>query len=143
MQTTVAWIFALVISHRSGFLQRRLCFTSYKTDQLASFTAGALALGYANIFVTAPSPENLRTLFDFVFKGLDAAGYQEHIDYDLVESTNPEWGRAVVRINVFRNHRQVSRGGDNNESEKVRRSEDKVEGCTRLWAQQGGHRCEL
>jgi hypothetical protein len=70
--------------------------------------AGALALGYANIFVTAPSPENLRTLFEFVFKGLDAAGYQEHIDYDLVESTNPEWGRAVVRVNVFRNHRQVS-----------------------------------
>lgn len=69
--------------------------------------AGALALGYANIFVTAPSPENLRTLFDFVFRGLDAAGYQEHIDYDLVESTNPEWGRAVVRINVFRAHRQV------------------------------------
>jgi len=30
--------------------------------------AGALALGYANIFVTAPSPENLRTLFEFVFK---------------------------------------------------------------------------
>lgn len=30
--------------------------------------AGALALGYSNIFVTAPSPENLRTLFEFVFK---------------------------------------------------------------------------
>lgn len=73
----------------------------------ANCAAGALALGYANIFVTAPSPENLRTLFEFVFKGLDAAGYQEHIDYDLVESTNPEWGRAVVRVNVFRNHRQV------------------------------------
>lgn len=74
---------------------------------LSTWAAGALALGYANIFVTAPSPENLRTLFEFVFKGLDAAGYQEHIDYDLVESTNPEWGRAVVRVNVFRAHRQV------------------------------------
>jgi hypothetical protein len=73
----------------------------------AAVAAGALALGYANIFVTAPSPENLRTLFEFVFKGLDAAGYQEHIDYDLVESTNSEWGRAVVRVNVFRAHRQV------------------------------------
>ena len=30
--------------------------------------AGALGLGYSNIFVTAPSPENLRTLFQFVFK---------------------------------------------------------------------------
>ena len=33
--------------------------------------------------------------------------YKEHIDYDLVESTNPAFGRAVVRVNVFRNHRQV------------------------------------
>jgi N-acetyltransferase 10 len=38
--------------------------------------AGALGLGYANIFVTAPSPENVRTLFEFVFKGLDALGFQ-------------------------------------------------------------------
>jgi hypothetical protein len=32
---------------------------------------------------------------------------QEHIDYDLVESTNPAFGKAVVRVNVFRNHRQT------------------------------------
>lgn len=30
--------------------------------------AGAIGLGYSNIFVTAPSPENLRTLFEFIFK---------------------------------------------------------------------------
>ena len=30
--------------------------------------AGSLALGYSNIFVTAPSPENLHTLFEFVLK---------------------------------------------------------------------------
>jgi N-acetyltransferase 10 len=36
---------------------------------------------------------------------------QEHIDYDLVESTNPDWGRAVVRINVYRAHRQVGGWG--------------------------------
>ena len=40
-------------------------------------------------------------------QGLDAMDYKEHIDYDLVESTNPAFGRAVVRVNVFRNHRQV------------------------------------
>ena len=32
---------------------------------------------------------------------------QEHIDYDLVESTNPAFGKAVVRVNVFRHHRQT------------------------------------
>jgi N-acetyltransferase 10 len=53
-------------------------------------------MGYANIFVTSPSPENLRTLFEFIFKGLDALGYKEHIDYDLVESTNPAFGALAL-----------------------------------------------
>ncbi|GLC38597.1 hypothetical protein PLESTB_000450900 [Pleodorina starrii] len=78
-----------------------------KSAALGLAIAGALALGYSNIFVTAPSPENLRTLFEFVFKGLDSLDYKEHIDYDLVESTNPQFGKAIVRVNVFRNHRQT------------------------------------
>ena len=69
--------------------------------------AGALGLGYSNIFVTAPSPENLRTLFEFIFKSLDQLDYKEHLDYDLVESTNPAFSKAIVRVNVFKNHRQV------------------------------------
>ena len=69
--------------------------------------AGALGLGYSNIFVTAPSPENLRTLFEFILKGLDQLDYKEHLDYDLVESTNPVFAKAIVRVNVFKNHRQV------------------------------------
>ena len=40
-------------------------------------------------------------------QGLDALGYSEHIDYDLVESTNPAFQKAIVRVNVFRDHRQV------------------------------------
>lgn len=78
-----------------------------KSAALGLAIAGALGLGYSNIFVTAPSPENLRTLFDFVFKGLDELGYKEHIDYDLVESTNPAFSKAVVRVNVYRTHRQT------------------------------------
>lgn len=39
-----------------------------KSAALGLGIAGALGLGYSNIFVTAPSPENLRTLFDFIFK---------------------------------------------------------------------------
>lgn len=33
-------------------------------------------LSYSNIFVTSPSPDNLHTLFEFVFKGFDALQYQ-------------------------------------------------------------------
>ena len=45
---------------------------SSQSAALGLAIAGALALGYANIFVTAPSPENLRTLFEFVFKARTA-----------------------------------------------------------------------
>lgn len=81
--------------------------------------AGALGLGYSNIFVTAPSPENLRTLFEFIFKGLDQLEYKEHLDYDLVESTNPAFAKAIVRVNVFKNHRQVSKGATIDVAQKV------------------------
>lgn len=36
----------------------------------------AFVFRYSNIFVTAPSPENLKTLFEFIFKGFDALEYQ-------------------------------------------------------------------
>ena len=39
-----------------------------KSAALGLAIAGSLALGYSNIFVTAPSPENIRTLFEFVLK---------------------------------------------------------------------------
>ncbi|KIY44518.1 DUF699-domain-containing protein [Fistulina hepatica ATCC 64428] len=54
-----------------------------------------------------PSPENLKTLFAFLFKGMDVLGYEEHLDYDVVQSTNPDWGKAIVRVNVFKGHRQT------------------------------------
>ena len=60
-----------------------------KSASLGLAIAGAIAIGYSNIFVTAPSPENLRTLFQFVAKGLDALGYAEHTDYNLSEAAMP------------------------------------------------------
>ncbi|KAJ2035900.1 N-acetyltransferase 10 [Coemansia sp. S3946] len=78
-----------------------------KSAALGLALAGAIAYGYSNIFVTSPSPENLKTLFQFVFKGFDALGFEEHTDYDIVQSTNPDFRDAVVRVNVFRKHRQT------------------------------------
>ena len=34
--------------------------------------------------------------------------YKEHIDYDIVASTNPAFNKAVVRLNIFKSHRQVN-----------------------------------
>lgn len=47
-------------------------------------------------------------LYNFIHViGFDALGYQEHLDYGLVQSTNPEFNKATVRVNVFRDHRQT------------------------------------
>jgi len=41
-----------------------------KSASIGLALAAAIQLGYSNIFVTAPSPDNLRTLFDFICLGL-------------------------------------------------------------------------
>ncbi|XP_058925705.1 RNA cytidine acetyltransferase [Kogia breviceps] len=78
-----------------------------KSAALGLAIAGAVAFGYSNIFVTSPSPDNLHTLFEFVFKGFDALQYQEHLDYEIIQSLNPEFHKAVIRVNIFREHRQT------------------------------------
>uniref|UniRef100_UPI00398F1A4F RNA cytidine acetyltransferase isoform X2 n=1 Tax=Pristiophorus japonicus TaxID=55135 RepID=UPI00398F1A4F len=78
-----------------------------KSAALGLAIAGAVAFGYSNIFVTSPSPDNLHTLFEFVFKGFDALQYQEHLDYEIIQSLNPEFNKAVVRVNIYKEHRQT------------------------------------
>ncbi|KAI5954509.1 NAT10 [Candida jiufengensis] len=78
-----------------------------KSAALGIAIAAAVSQGYSNIFVTSPSPENLKTLFEFVFKGFDALGYTEHLDYDIIQSTNPSFNKAIVRVDIKREHRQT------------------------------------
>ncbi|KAJ5893311.1 RNA cytidine acetyltransferase [Penicillium taxi] len=78
-----------------------------KSAALGVSIAAAIAHGYSNIFITSPSPENLKTLFEFIFKGFDALGYLDHVDYTILQSTNPDFNKAIVRVNIHRNHRQT------------------------------------
>lgn len=78
-----------------------------KSAALGVAIAAAIAHGYSNIFITSPSPENLKTLFEFVFKGFDALDYLDHTDYTIIQSTNPDFNKAIVRVNVHRQHRQT------------------------------------
>ncbi|KAH7852680.1 hypothetical protein Vadar_027832 [Vaccinium darrowii] len=78
-----------------------------KSAALGLGIAGAIAAGYSNIFVTAPTPENLKSLFEFVCRGLQALKYKEHFDYDLLRSSNPECRKAVTQINIYKQHRQT------------------------------------
>lgn len=78
-----------------------------KSAALGVAIAAAVAHGYSNIFITSPSPENLKTLFEFIFKGFDALGYLDHEDYTIIQSVNPDFNKAIVRVNIHRQHRQT------------------------------------
>ena len=83
----------------------------------------SLLCSYSNIFVTSPSPENLKTLFEFILKGFDALGYTEHEDYEVIQSTNPDFNRAVVRINIYHEHRQTVQYIHPGDSHKLEQAE--------------------
>ncbi|MCL7037593.1 hypothetical protein MKW94_023735 [Papaver nudicaule] len=89
-----------------------------KSAALGLAIAGAVAAGYSNIFVTAPVPENVKTLFQFVCRGFDALGYVQHMDYDLVERN-----KAIVRITINKHHKQTIRYIRPNEHEKLSTAE--------------------
>ncbi|KAJ3863578.1 hypothetical protein EV359DRAFT_64676 [Lentinula novae-zelandiae] len=102
-----------------------------KSSALGLAIAAAVHAGYANIFLTSFAPENLQTAWEFLFKGLDALGWEEHLDYDILQAThdlssfgngvdeaaesNPTLGKgdggkkSIVRVNIFRNstHRRT------------------------------------
>ncbi|TAQ84736.1 hypothetical protein B7494_g6936 [Chlorociboria aeruginascens] len=78
-----------------------------KSAALGVAVAAAVAHGYSNIFITSPSPENLKTLFEFIFKGFDSLNYMDHVDYSIIQSTNPDFNKAIVRVNIHRQHRQT------------------------------------
>ncbi|KAM8721355.1 hypothetical protein ACLKA7_007256 [Drosophila subpalustris] len=78
-----------------------------KSAALGLSIAAAVAFNYVNVYVTSPHPENLITLFEFVLKGFDALEYQEHADYTIIRSTNPDYKKAIIRINITRSSRQT------------------------------------
>lgn len=79
-----------------------------KSAALGLGLSAAFEAGLPNMYVTAPSPENLGTLMYFTLRGLNALGYEEHHDYAVTRSSHPEHNRAVIRIDVRRQtHRQM------------------------------------
>ncbi|PFH37489.1 ATPase (DUF699) protein [Besnoitia besnoiti] len=101
-----------------------------KSAALGIAVAAAVAYDYSSIFVSAPSAENVKTLFEFVVKGLVALGLKEHSDFDVfreepsaasphsayssgLASSSPAEvatargaNRPVTRIEVRRHHKQ-------------------------------------
>lgn len=94
-----------------------------KSASLGLAVAGAVQQGYSNILVTAPAPDNLQTFFEFVVKGLQELGYTDRVDFEVMQSTNPEFAKCIVRINVFKGHRQTVQFVSANDSSKFAQAE--------------------
>merc|ERR550514_1521282 len=101
-QAKVIMAFVDVISEKS--LSQTVSLTAGrgrgKSAALGLAISSAVSYGYSNIFVTAPSPENLTTVFEFILKGFDALGMTEHQQYELIQGEDGGEGsqKAVVRI---------------------------------------------
>mmetsp|Transcript_12214 Transcript_12214/g.22898 ORF Transcript_12214/g.22898 Transcript_12214/m.22898 type:complete len:1126 (-) Transcript_12214:90-3467(-) len=80
-----------------------------KSAAIGLCLAGALSFGYSTINVTAPEPENLVAVFDFVIRGLKALKYQEHLDYTIKynASKGREQIKCIVSVEVHKSHRQI------------------------------------
>jgi N-acetyltransferase 10 len=80
-----------------------------KSAAMGLCLAGSISLGYSSIVVTAPEPENLVSVFDFLCRGLKALKYQEHMDYNITYNTSSgrEAVKCIVAIHIHRSHRQV------------------------------------
>lgn len=80
-----------------------------KSAAMGLCLAGAVSLGYSTICVTAPEPENLVSVFDFVCRGLQALKYQEHMDYTLTynQASGRDATKQIIAVHIHRSHRQV------------------------------------
>ena len=77
-----------------------------KSSSMGLAVAGGVVYGYSNIIITAPSPENLKTFFEFLIKGLNVLNYVEHKDYIIQEGTGDFKG-SIISIDIIKNHKQT------------------------------------
>ena len=79
-----------------------------KSSSMGLAVASSIVYGYSNIIVTAPSPDNLKTFFEFLVKGLNELNFMERKDYIIQEGTG-EFKGSIVNIQINKNHKQTIR----------------------------------
>lgn len=76
-----------------------------KSSAMGMAAAGAVAMGATSVCVSAPALDNLTAFFSFLQKGLEAAGYGKHTEFEAHEE---EQGR-VDRVDIFSGRKQSVR----------------------------------
>ena len=96
-----------------------------KSAAIGLCLAGAISLGYSTLAVTAPEPENLVSVFDFLCRGLKALKYQEHMDYSITynSASGREATKCITAVHIHKSHRQVIQYIPANEKDKFSSSE--------------------
>ncbi|KAL3944803.1 MAG: hypothetical protein SGBAC_001126 [Bacillariaceae sp.] len=96
-----------------------------KSAAIGLCLASAISLGYSTLAVTAPEPENLVSVFDFLVRGLVALKYQEHMDYSITynKASGRESVKCITAIHIHRSHRQVVQYIPAHEKDKFASSE--------------------
>jgi N-acetyltransferase 10 len=96
-----------------------------KSAAIGLCLAGAISLGYSTLAITAPEPENLVSVFDFLCRGLKALKYQEHMDYSITynKASGREATKCITAIHIHQSHRQVIQYIPAHEKDKFSASE--------------------
>lgn len=85
--------------------------------------ASSLVFGYSNIFVTAPTPENLKTFFEFLILGMTKLNYREHKDYEIVRGVEDPIKNLIIKINIYKDHKQTITYIDPNDNSLTQNAE--------------------
>lgn len=65
----------------------------------------------------------MKTFFQFLLLGLQNVGYKENMDYDRIESTNPEYEGCIMRVNITKKHHQFVQFVFPSDAEKIGNSD--------------------
>lgn len=69
-----------------------------KSAALGMAISAAIGYGYTHVFLTAPNASNVKTVFEFLLKGLEKLGYEEHQDYEIL--ADPGDPSSILKITV-------------------------------------------
>ncbi|KAF1625021.1 UNVERIFIED_CONTAM: RNA cytidine acetyltransferase, partial [Eudyptes robustus] len=78
-----------------------------KSAALGLAIAGGISFGLSNIYVTSPTPDNVKTLFQFVIEGFKALNLKEHVDYTINYSKEEHQKGLIMGFEMFKRHKQT------------------------------------
>ncbi|EQB61965.1 hypothetical protein NAPIS_ORF00462 [Vairimorpha apis BRL 01] len=76
-----------------------------KSVALGLTIAKAIQLKFSSIYISAPALENVKVLFDFLIKGLEAIGYIKYKDYKIIYSFKSK-KRLIHRLEILKDTKQ-------------------------------------